>query len=105
MSRIVLKRLNADHKFYLGVMGNLGEPSNSQLVRTHKGPWNLGVVTRIVPRGLLAKRGIFAPLSQSTACRVVKSFWYLKAETVNLVRRGPIPGSSLVLGVLGVTCE
>ena len=31
---------------------------NSPLVWTHKGPWNLSVVTSIVPRGLLAKRKI-----------------------------------------------
>ena len=67
-------------------------------------PWNLGVVTDIVPRGLLDD-GNFALLSQSTASRVVRYFWYLKAVTVNLVRRGPIPGCSHVLGVLGVTCE
>ena len=86
-------------------MINFGKPLNLPLVWTRKGPWNPGVVTGIVPRGLLAERGIFTLWSQSKACRVVRSFWYLKAVTVNLVRRGPVPGCSHALCVLGVTCE
>ena len=80
-------------QWYDYVMGNLGKPSNSPLVWTHKGPWNPGVVMVLCREGLPANRATWWPLSQSTACRVGRSCWYLKAETVNLVRRGPIPGS------------
>ena len=38
-------------------MGNLGKPLNSPLVWTRKGPWNLCVVTGIVPRGVTCESG------------------------------------------------
>ena len=87
------------------VMGNLGKPLNFPLVWTRKGAVEPRRSNWYCAAKFTCEKGNFAPLSQSTACRVVGSFWYLKAETVNMVLRGPIPGSSLVLGVLGVTCE
>ena len=86
-------------------MGNLGKPSNFPLVWTRKGAVEPRRSNWYYAARFTCEKGNFAPLSQSTACRVVRSFWYRKAETVNLVRRGPIPDSSLVLGALGVTCE
>ena len=87
------------------VMGNLGKPLNFPLVWTRKRAVEPRRSNWYCAARFTCEKGNFAPLSQSTACRVVRSFWYLKAETVNLVRRGPIPGFSLALGVLGVTCE
>ena len=86
-------------------MGNLGKPLNFPLVWTRKRAVEPRRSNWYCAAKFTCKKGNFAPLSQSTACRVVRSFWYLKADTVNLVRRGPIPGCSLVLGVLGVTGE
>ena len=87
------------------VMGNLGKPLNFPLVWTRKGTVEPRCSNWYCAARFTCEKGNFALLSRSTACRVVRSFWYLKAETVNLVRRGPIPGSSLVLGVLSVTGE
>ena len=87
------------------VMGNLRKPLNFPLVWTRKGA--------VVPRRsnwycaarFTCWEGNFALWSQSTACRVVRYFWCLKAVTVNFMRRGPIPGCSHVLSVLGIKCE
>ena len=37
--------------------GKFGKPSNSPLVWTRKGPWNLCVVAGIVPRGVTYESG------------------------------------------------
>ena len=87
------------------VMGNLREPLNFPLVWTRKGAVEPRRSNWYCAARFTCWEGNFAPWSQSTACRVVSSFRYLKAVTVILVRRGPIPGRSHVLGVLGVTCE
>ena len=86
-------------------MGNLGKPLNFPLVWTRKGAVEPRRSNWYCAARFTCEKGNFALLSQSTECKVVRSFWYLKAVTVNLVRRGPIPGCSHVLGALGVTCE
>ena len=73
-------------------MGNLGKPLNLPLVWTRKGAVEPQRSNRYCAARFTCEKGNFAPLSQSTACRVVRSFYYLEAGTVNLVRRGPIPG-------------
>ena len=87
------------------VMGNLGKPLNFPLVWARKEAVEPRRSNWYCAARFTCWEGNFCVLSQSITCRVVRSFWYLKAVTVNLVRRGPIPGCSLVLGVLGVTCE
>ena len=74
------------------VMGNLGKPLNFPLAWTRKGAVEPRRSNWYCAARVTCENGKFSLLSQSTACRVVMSFWYLKAVTVNLVRRGPIPG-------------
>ena len=78
-------------------MGNLGKLLNFPLFCTRKGAVEPRRSNWYCAARFTCEKGNFAPWSQSTACRVVRVFWYLKAVAVNLVRRGPIPGCSLVL--------
>ena len=65
------------------VMGNLGKPLNFPLVWTRKGAVERRRSNWYCAARFACEKGNFAPLSQSTACRVVRSFWYLKPGTVN----------------------
>ena len=74
------------------VMGNLGKPLNFPLVWTRKGAVEPRRSNWYCAARFTCEKWNFALLSQSRAYRVVRSFRYLKAVTVNLVPRGPIPG-------------
>ena len=68
-------------------MGNLEKPLNFPFVWARKGPRNLGVVYFIVPRGLLAERGTLNQGSESTACRVARSFWCIERGRLFCAKR------------------
>ena len=70
-------------------MGNLGKPLNFPLVWTRKGAVEPRRSNWYCAARCTCEKGIFALLSQSTACRVVRSFWYLKAVTVNFGAQRP----------------
>ena len=70
-------------------MGNLGKPLNFPLVWTRKGAVEPRRSNWYCAARFTCEKGNFAPLSQSTACRVVRSFWYLEAGTVTGCAEAP----------------
>ena len=79
-------------KIICTVMGNLGKPLNFPLVWTRKGAEEPRCSLWYCAARFTCEKGNFALLSQSTACRAVRSFGIWRQGLLILVRRCPIPG-------------